>query len=343
MRRRRRLVLIVIAAGLCLVVVYVAMTVAHVIGAAAQQAQASDMPCDATISTVSAGPQGPQDAQHLDADQKQIAGRIIALGQQRHISPRGWQVALQAGMTESGLRNLPYGDRTSLGVFQIQDFHEPAPGQWPGPNPARLDLDWEINWFYNQMLAIPGWEQEPPDQAAQDVERSAFPGRYKQAEPVAATLVSTLGQVADPSGCGSNVTTVQGPSGAADAAVKFALAEQGKPYKWGATGPDSYDCSGLVLAAYRQANIVLPRTAADQYNAGAHIPFAQAQPGDLIFWSPEANNPAVIEHVAIYLGNNQVVEAPDTGEQVKVVPVWNMPNSNLIPMATRPGTPPNIT
>ena len=97
-------------------------------------------------------------------------------------------------------------------------------------------------------------------------------------------------------------------------AVAFALAQVGKPYVYGAAGPDSYDCSGLTMAAYRSAGISLPHSAADQYNYGHHVSFSQLQPGDLeFFYSP-------IGHVTMYVGNGLMVSAPETGENVKVMP-----------------------
>jgi cell wall-associated NlpC family hydrolase len=97
-------------------------------------------------------------------------------------------------------------------------------------------------------------------------------------------------------------------------AVKFALAQVGKPYVYGAAGPSSYDCSGLTMQAYHAAGISLPHSAADQYNYGHHVASTALQPGDLMFYySP-------IGHVTIYIGDGMMVSAPQTGENVKVIP-----------------------
>lgn len=100
----------------------------------------------------------------------------------------------------------------------------------------------------------------------------------------------------------------------ADTAIKFALAQVGKPYKWGATGPDAYDCSGLIQAAYAAAGVNLPRTTYTQITAGTPVKQSELLPGDLIFPDPG--------HVQIYLGNNQIVEAPSTGLRVRVTTIW---------------------
>ena len=96
----------------------------------------------------------------------------------------------------------------------------------------------------------------------------------------------------------------------------------GDPYVWGATGPDSFDCSGLTQWAYAHAGIQLPRVAADQWNAGPHVTLGELLPGDLLFWATDLSNPATIHHVALYLGGGMMLAAPHTGDVVKVQPVY---------------------
>jgi peptidoglycan DL-endopeptidase CwlO len=108
-----------------------------------------------------------------------------------------------------------------------------------------------------------------------------------------------------------------GVSGKAKIAVQFALNQVGKPYVFGAAGPDSFDCSGLTMAAWGAAGVSLPHSAADQYNYGTHVSptVDQLAPGDLLFfYSP-------IGHDTIYIGNGMMVSAPETGENVSVVPL----------------------
>lgn len=108
---------------------------------------------------------------------------------------------------------------------------------------------------------------------------------------------------------------VSAPSAAARKAVEFALAQVGKPYVFGAAGPDSYDCSGLTMAAWAHGGVSLPHSAADQYNYGTHVSVDQLQPGDLVFFYQP------IGHVTIYIGNGLMVSAPTEGENVSVVPL----------------------
>jgi len=98
--------------------------------------------------------------------------------------------------------------------------------------------------------------------------------------------------------------------GAADTAISAALSKRGDKYVFGAAGPDTFDCSGLVVYAYGQAGIKLPHFTGALWATLPHVPKAQMQPGDLIFPTPS--------HVGIYLGNNQFVVAPHTGSYVQV-------------------------
>ena len=104
-------------------------------------------------------------------------------------------------------------------------------------------------------------------------------------------------------------------SAAAQIAVDTAMAQQGKPYVWAASGPDSYDCSGLVQFAYAAAGISLPHSSSMQSQMGQQVSRDQLQPGDLVFfYSP-------VSHVGIYIGNGQMVHAPTFGDVVKVASI----------------------
>jgi cell wall-associated NlpC family hydrolase len=116
---------------------------------------------------------------------------------------------------------------------------------------------------------------------------------------------------------------------AGDVAAAWAVRQVGLPYQWGAAGPSSYDCSGLTLRAWEVAGIELPRVAADQYGAGVHVPIAEAQPGDLVFFEHRG----LIDHVGLYLGAGMMVEAPHTGTNVRVAAVYV---DGLVPLVTRP-------
>ncbi|MFB7058983.1 C40 family peptidase, partial [Streptomyces vinaceus] len=102
-------------------------------------------------------------------------------------------------------------------------------------------------------------------------------------------------------------------------AVAFAYGAIGKPYVWGATGPGSFDCSGLTQAAWRSAGVSLPRTTYTQINAGQRVSRDQLAPGDLVFFY------SGVTHVGLYIGNGQMIHAPRPGSTVRVAPIDSMP------------------
>ncbi|MCL2553281.1 MAG: NlpC/P60 family protein [Actinomycetia bacterium] len=116
------------------------------------------------------------------------------------------------------------------------------------------------------------------------------------------------------------------PSGRAALAVAAARRVLGAPYVWGATGPNAFDCSGLMLYAYRQAGIALPRTSQEQMNAGQRVPLDGIRPGDLVIYRADAS------HVAMYVGGGMVIHAPYPGARVRYDPIGMMP----VTAVTRP-------
>lgn len=109
------------------------------------------------------------------------------------------------------------------------------------------------------------------------------------------------------------------PGTRAAAAVAYAYAKLGSPYVWGAAGPNAFDCSGLAQAAYRSAGISLPRTTYAQIDAGRRIPRSDLRPGDLVFFY------SGVSHVGIYVGNGQMIHAPNPSAPVRLAPIDLMP------------------
>ncbi len=113
---------------------------------------------------------------------------------------------------------------------------------------------------------------------------------------------------------------VPAPDGSrASTIVAYGMAQVGKNYRMGGTGPSSYDCSGLAMMAYRQAGISIPRTAGAQYRAGTKISVSQLQPGDLVFYY------SGIGHVGIYIGNGKIVHAANPRRGIRVAGLYSMP------------------
>ncbi|MEU6355563.1 NlpC/P60 family protein [Streptomyces sp. NPDC047072] len=119
------------------------------------------------------------------------------------------------------------------------------------------------------------------------------------------------------------------PSRQGSAALGYARRQLGKPYEWGAEGPKTYDCSGLTSEAWAHAGTPIPRTSQEQWARLPRVPLKELRPGDLVVYFPEAT------HVALYVGRGEVIEAPRTGEKVKVSPIASHP----ILGAVRPDDP----
>ncbi|MGC4878539.1 C40 family peptidase [Micromonospora sp. DT43] len=182
----------------------------------------------------------------------------------------------------------------------------------------------------------------PLTQAAQAVQRSAFPDVYSKWQPEAQQLVALISE-------GMNIVcTSDGGDGLppldhaglpdgfllpADpqlrAVISFALAQRRKPYVWGAKGPDSYDCSGLMMAAWARGGVQIPRVTVNQVHTGvAMLSLPAMRPGDLIFIPGSDSTMARPGHVGMYIGTDWIgsqylVQAPKTGDVVKVVAISN--------------------
>ncbi|MFJ5557756.1 NlpC/P60 family protein [Streptomyces sp. NPDC093250] len=113
--------------------------------------------------------------------------------------------------------------------------------------------------------------------------------------------------------------TARAPGPRAAEAVDYAYRKLGSPYVWGATGPDAFDCSGLIQAAYRSAGVSLPRTTYAQINAGRRVARSELLPGDLVFFY------SGISHVGIYVGDGRMIHAPNPSAPVRLTPIDEMP------------------
>ncbi|MGW2325385.1 NlpC/P60 family protein [Streptomyces sp. NPDC001700] len=141
--------------------------------------------------------------------------------------------------------------------------------------------------------------------------------RQEQEQPSSGASSSGSGSsTGTGTGTGSGSTTT---GTKAAKAIDFAESQLGKPYVWGATGPNSYDCSGLTQAAWKAAGVSLPRTTWDQVKAGTRVSTSELKPGDLVFFYDD------ISHVGLYIGDGMMIHAPKPGDVVKKAPITEMP------------------
>jgi peptidoglycan DL-endopeptidase CwlO len=125
-------------------------------------------------------------------------------------------------------------------------------------------------------------------------------------------------------GTGGGGAHYRGPTSTqAGKAVAFAYAQLGKPYVWGATGPGSYDCSGLTMASWAAAGVSIPRTSYEQWGGLPHVPTSQLQPGDILVFSG-------VGHVGLYVGGNELIDAPHSGAVVEKVALSGWYSQTLI-------------
>jgi cell wall-associated NlpC family hydrolase len=142
-------------------------------------------------------------------------------------------------------------------------------------------------------------------------------------EPLVALVTTPARPGTPPAGTAPGGTA---PAGAAMTAAQLTVALRaaesrvGLPYVWGAAGPRAFDCSGLVQWSFAQAGVRMPRVAADQARTGPAVPVGRLQPGDLLFYHTDPTAPGYISHVAVYLGNGWMIQAPQPGMAVQVVP-----------------------
>ena len=298
---------------------------------------------------------GPLDG--LSAVQAENARTIAAVAIGRG-GEQAALVALTVGIAESNLLSLGNAkvpeaagipvqgvgsDHDSLGIFQQR-------AGW-GTATQRLDPTTSTNRFLDALLALPDWHTNPPWVAAQQVQRSAYDGTPSSANhysgTVGANYLAQLGRATavlagirattPADGCGGTDvgTTTAGPQDAfglpagftlppstsppARRAVTLALAQRGKPYRWGATGPDTFDCSGLVQWAWRAAGQSIGRVTTQQVRDGTPSSAAGILPGDLVLTPGTDGTLAAPGHVGMYVGSGLVVNAPRTGDVVRVV------------------------
>ncbi|RKF24652.1 NlpC/P60 family protein [Micromonospora globbae] len=306
-----------------------------VLGANPTMACTVSPPTASVSSTPGWSSQGP-----WNAEQVGNAAIIVSVGAEMGVPRYGWEIAVATAMQESTLRNLGHlgvdNDHDSLGLFQ----QRPSQG-WGTPEQI-LDPRYASRKFYEHLVKVDGWQNMPLTRAAQAVQRSAYPNAYAKWQPEAQQLVAVASDglnivctsdggdglpPLDDAGLPDGFTLPTDPQ--LRAVISFALAQRGKPYVWGAEGPDSYDCSGLMMAAWAKGGVKIPRVTADQVHTGVAVTsLAAMRPGDLIFIPGSDGTMARPGHVGMYIGIDRrgrqyLIHAPRSGDVVKVVPVTN--------------------
>ncbi|WP_405543796.1 NlpC/P60 family protein [Streptomyces phaeochromogenes] len=169
-----------------------------------------------------------------------------------------------------------------------------------------------------RLAAIERQKQEEAQRKADELARQQAADAERRRQEAAQDTGTSTG-TGSATGTSGSASTVK-----ADKALAFARAQIGKPYVWGASGPGSYDCSGLTQAAWKAAGVTLPRTTWDQVKAGTTVSVNSAQPGDLVFFYDD------ISHVGIYIGDGMMIHAPKPGAYVREESIYYMPIHSVV-------------
>lgn len=257
----------------------------------------------------------------LSSAQVSNADAVIAVLAQQGQSELASVSILDAAFTESDLMNKVSPHKKSYGILQE------TPSQGWGTKAQVENPTYAATVWLEHMAGVAGYTTMTPQALAQAVERSAHPNRYL-AYVADAQATLGIGTSCASASIPAGTTSSSLPAGyvlpattsaPARQAVAFAIAQLGKPYQWGATGPNSYDCSGLVQAAWRSAGVSIPRTTYQQVSAGTPVMSLQAiRPGDLIFIPGTDANGSLPGHVGIAIGDGYLIDAPYTGVDIRV-------------------------
>ena len=294
------------------------------------------------------GGSSPLTLDDLSATQLGNARIIYRVAAGRSLPPRAGVIAIATALQESTLYNLDKAvDHDSLGLFQQR------PSQGWGTPAEILDPVHASNAFYDHLIRIANWQIMSVTQAAQSVQRSAYPNAYAKWETLATAIANKIAaelpaepQTPDTPGAGAgcsddgdglptggnvdlpnDITLPDTTPAPVVTAIAWALAQRGTSYHYGGDCTDAHgsdpahhcDCSSLMQQAYRNAGITIPRTTADQVNAGVTVPTVTAiAPGDLILIAGSDGTRTHPGHVGMYIGQGLIVQAPHTGDVVKI-------------------------
>ena len=264
--------------------------------------------------------QGLMRVQNLRAAGIQEQGLHAVEDQAKSIVDEATSTAAEAATASAAADQAAIAARTAAAAVQQAELRVRA--QLAAQHAEVVRIDAQHTVLLAQLAAA---QQISVTLAAQRQQALAAAAAKAAAEAAAAAARQSAG--GDPDGGDGGGSTPYRP-GDASAAVAFARAQLGLPYVWGGAGPDVFDCSGLTMRAWQHAGVDLPHFAADQYARSTPLSYHQLSPGDLVFWSHNGT-PQDIYHVAIYLGDDQMIEAPRTGDVVKIASLWIMGTPNF--------------
>ena len=254
-----------------------------------------------------------------------IPAAYLALYQEAAATCPGlpWTVLAAIGQVESDQgRDAHTSADGAVGIVQMlpatfEEYAQPVPPGGESP-PDPLDPTDEI-YAAARMLCTDGARD------GTDIDGAIF--AYNHTASYVQQVLTYASEYATSTASAAASAASGAPSVAAAAAIGYALDQIGTPYIWGGETPGvGFDCSGLTQAAYAAAGIHIPRTSTVQWTTLPHVPLADLEPGDLVFFDPGEFSPGLPGHVGIYLGDDEMVDAPHTGTDVQIDDLADWPN-----------------
>jgi len=306
----------------------------------------------------------------LSSEQSSIAETVVSVSNTvSGEDPQAAEIALMVALTESDLTNVPGGLGGAYGVFQ-----QTPPG-W-GTVQQIEDPSYAAAEFATRLARLEHWRQMDPWVAAQNVQASGagsvngvltiawpgpfprrFGGNYEAKWSEAQTIYGAIAGQLTTSDCGAGPSGVAGPATRhglpvsyhvppglnqqRQAVLAYALSKLGDPYVWGAAGPTQFDCSGLSMAAWKQAGVTLAHYTVTQEQEGEKVAAAQVQPADLVLIpGSDSPGPGLPGHVGLYIGSGLVLSAADERDGV-IVQSWQYFTSDGLDAVVDPSRPPD--
>ena len=247
---------------------------------------------------------------------------IISGGQQRAIANYHSVVALQTAQSQS-LESAE--QQATLAVASIQSDQAAAARTLANQTATLAEVKGRLAVAVAQVES----SQQQAEQAAVETSLSQQGQLPPNSSPVASNPSSRSTTTTPPRTPPTTTpprtppTTVppappNNPAPGYQVAISYAQAQLGKPYQWGGSGPNSFDCSGLVMMAWAQAGVYFPHLAQDQYDMTERIPLSDLLPGDLVFYG----TPDDVYHVGLYIGGGDMIDAPETGQNVQIQSIY---------------------
>jgi cell wall-associated NlpC family hydrolase len=281
-----------------------------------------------------------QAVQHYDQAAQDLAsaGQRLALVNHEASTDRARFQSMRAQIAAIASTAYESGNMSSIGALLTSDDPQAVLSQASTLMQLSADRSAQVAQFLSSARQLEGAQQAARrTQAAVAAlgkvmltRKQSIAAALAKKKALLATLTAQQAPAVTIGAGGTTSAIYTGPTSTqAEKAVAFAYAQLGKPYVWGAVGPDSYDCSGLVETAWAWAGVAIPRDTYEQVAALPAVPLSDLQPGDLVFFDGDG-------HVAMYVGGGMLIDAPQPGQNVELISLSSSWYASTVDSAARP-------